>query len=72
MICTRPYISYCLKMMIQYQENVGDSYMIVIKKILKYQKRTKDMFSVYGGKEELRVIGYTDASFQTNKDNSFS
>ena len=35
-------------------------------------RRTKDVFLVYGGEEELVVTGYTDASFQTNKDDSKS
>jgi len=30
------------------------------------------MFFVYGGEEELSLSGYTDASFQTNKDDSRS
>ncbi|KAK8697827.1 hypothetical protein V6N13_113962 [Hibiscus sabdariffa] len=33
---------------------------------------TKDVFLVYGGKEELDIKGYTDASFQTDKDDSRS
>ena len=39
-----------------------------MKNIFKYLRRTKDTFLVYGGETELRVIGYTDASFQTDKD----
>ena len=39
-----------------------------MKNILKYLRRTKDVFLVYGGEEELVVTGYTDASFQTDKD----
>jgi hypothetical protein len=35
---------------------------------LKDFRRTKDKFQVYGGEEELVVNGYTDASFQTDKD----
>jgi hypothetical protein len=31
-------------------------------------RRTKDMFLVYGGENELVVRGYTDASFQTDHD----
>jgi hypothetical protein len=31
-------------------------------------RRTKETFLVYGGEEELAVVGYTDASFQTDKD----
>jgi len=44
----------------------------VVKNILKYFRRTKEMFLVYGGDEELVVTGYTDASFQSDKDDSKS
>ena len=43
-----------------------------VKNILKYLKRTKDMFLVYGGDEELVVKGYVDASFDTDLDDSKS
>ncbi|KAK8555323.1 hypothetical protein V6N12_009471 [Hibiscus sabdariffa] len=43
-----------------------------VKNILKYLRRTKDVFLVFGGEEELRIKGYTDASFQTDKDDSRS
>lgn len=39
-----------------------------MKNILKYLRRTKESFLVYGCDEELVVNGYTDVSFQTNKD----
>jgi hypothetical protein len=39
-----------------------------IKNILKYLNRTKEMFLVYGGDEELIVKGYADASFDTDPD----
>ena len=41
-----------------------------MKSILKYLRRTKDVFLVFGGEDELSVRGYTDASFQTDKDDS--
>ena len=44
----------------------------MVKNILKYLKRTKDMFLVYGGDEELVVNGYVDASFDTDLDDSKS
>ena len=44
--------------------------MRVVKNILKYLKRTKDMFLVYGGDEELVIKGYVDASFGTDSDDS--
>ena len=43
-----------------------------MKNILKYLRRTKNVFLVYGGEDELVVTGYTDASFQTDKDDSKS
>ncbi|VFQ85136.1 unnamed protein product [Cuscuta campestris] len=39
-----------------------------VKNILKYLRNTNDAFLVYGGEEELKVVGYTDASFQTDRD----
>ena len=35
-------------------------------------KRTKEMFLVYGGDQELIVKGYVDASFDTDSDDSKS
>ncbi|KAI3729037.1 hypothetical protein L6452_17683 [Arctium lappa] len=68
MICTRPDVSYALSMTSRYQSNPGDGHWIAVKNILKYLRRTNDSFLVYGGEEELSVKGYTDASFQTDKD----
>ena len=44
----------------------------MVKNILKYLKRTKDMFLVYEGDKELVVNGYVDASFDTDPDDSKS
>ncbi|XP_071678685.1 secreted RxLR effector protein 161-like [Lolium perenne] len=43
-----------------------------VKTIFKYLRRTKDMFLVYGGDDELSVRGYTDASYLTDYDDSRS
>ncbi|KAK9018707.1 hypothetical protein V6N11_033754 [Hibiscus sabdariffa] len=72
MICTRPDLSYALSMTSRYQANHGEGHWTAVKNILKYLRRTKDVFLVYGGEEELRIKGYTDASFQTDKDDSRS
>ncbi|KAK8510970.1 hypothetical protein V6N12_036882 [Hibiscus sabdariffa] len=72
MICTRPDLSYALSMTSRYQANPGEGHWTAVKNILKYLRRTKDVFLVYGGEEELRIKGYTDASFQTDKDYSRS
>jgi hypothetical protein len=45
---------------------------MIVKNILKYLRRTKETFLVFGGQEELDVNGYNDASFQIDTDNSKS
>ena len=72
MISTCPDVSYALSVTSRYQSDPGESHWIAVKNILKYLRRTKDVFLVYGGEEELVVTGYTDASFQTDKDDSKS
>ncbi|KAK8652301.1 hypothetical protein V6N13_061322 [Hibiscus sabdariffa] len=72
MICTRPDLSYPLSMTSRYQANPGEGHWIADKNSLKYLRRAKDVFLVYGGEEELGIKGYTDASFQTDKDDSRS
>ncbi|KAJ9547092.1 hypothetical protein OSB04_019635 [Centaurea solstitialis] len=55
--------------LIIYQQNPGEAHWVAVKNILKYLRRTKDMFLVFGGSEdEISVTGYTDASFQTDRD----
>jgi hypothetical protein len=44
----------------------------IVKIILKYLIRTKEVFLVFGGDEQLVVAGYTDASFQIDTDGSKS
>ncbi|KAK8635004.1 hypothetical protein V6N13_022882 [Hibiscus sabdariffa] len=57
MICTRPDLSYALSMTSRYQANPGEGHWTAVKNILKYLRRTKDVFLVYGGEEELRIKG---------------
>ena len=49
MICTRPDVSYALSMTSRYQSNPGEGHYMTVKNTLKYLKRTKDSFLVYGG-----------------------
>ncbi|KAK1669957.1 hypothetical protein QYE76_058116 [Lolium multiflorum] len=55
-----------------YQSDPGMEHWTAVKNILKYLKRTKDMFLCYGGDQELVVNGYTDASWNTDPDDSKS
>ncbi|XP_057247396.1 secreted RxLR effector protein 161-like [Beta vulgaris subsp. vulgaris] len=68
MISTRPDVAYALSMCSRFQANPGEAHWTAAKSILKYLRRTKGMFLVYGGQSELVVEGYTDASFQTDRD----
>ncbi|GKB12422.1 retrotransposon protein, putative, ty1-copia subclass [Tanacetum coccineum] len=72
MTCTRPDVSFALSMVSRHQQNPGEGHWTAVKNILKYLRNTKDRFLVYGGEEELRVTGYCDASWQTDKDDSRS
>lgn len=56
----------------RYQDNHGNTYQTTLKNTLKCLRRTKDIFLVYGGREELRFMGYIDASFRTDRDESCS
>ncbi|XP_052878285.1 secreted RxLR effector protein 161-like [Gossypium arboreum] len=72
MLCTRLDMSYALSMMSRYRVDPGEGLWVVVENIFKYLIRTKDTFLMYGGEEELCVKGYTDASFQIDKDDSQS
>ena len=72
MICTRPDVSFALSFTSRHQSDPGKEHWIAVKRILKYLRRTKDLFLVYGGDEELVVKGYSDASFDTDPDDSRS
>jgi hypothetical protein len=69
MICTHPDISYAHNVTSS-QYNLGKGHWTSVNNVFKYLRRTKDMFLVYGGEEELIVMGYTNASFQTDQDDS--
>ncbi|GKB84206.1 hypothetical protein Tco_0956478 [Tanacetum coccineum] len=70
MTCTRPDVSFALSMVSRHQQNSGEGHWIAVKNILRYLRNTKDRFLVYGGEKELRVTGYCDVGWQTNKDDS--
>ena len=58
MLCTRPDVCLAISLEGRYQSNPGVGHWTAVKKILKYLKRTKDMFLVYGGDKELIINGY--------------
>ncbi|CAH1446111.1 unnamed protein product [Lactuca virosa] len=69
MTCTRPDVAFALSMVNRYQGNPGKAHWTAVKNILKYLRRTKDWVLTLSGSYDLRVLGYNDASFQTDRDN---
>ncbi|KAJ9557778.1 hypothetical protein OSB04_012392 [Centaurea solstitialis] len=64
-----PDVAYSVSVTSRYQQNPGEPHWVAVKNILKYLRRTKEMFLVFGGSEdEISVTGYSDASFQTDRD----
>ena len=51
MLCTRPDIAHAVSVTSRYQSNPGEEHWTSIKCILKYLRRTKDMFIVFGNGE---------------------
>ena len=73
MICTRSDVSYALSITSKYQSDLGEGHWTVVKNILKYLRRTKDVFLIYEDRDiDLHVKGYTNASFQSDRDDSKS
>jgi Reverse transcriptase (RNA-dependent DNA polymerase) len=66
MLCTRPDVSYPLSVTSRYQSDLRQAHWTTVKNILKYLRRTRDKFLIYGGEQDLVVISYTYASFQTD------
>ena len=72
MLCTRPDVCLTISLAGRCQSNPGVDHWTAVNNILKYLKRTKDMFLVYGGDKELVVNSYVNASFDTDPDDSKS
>ena len=53
----------------RYQSNPDEDHWIAVKNILKYLRRTKDLFLIFGGDFKLRVEGYTNSDFMSDPDN---
>jgi ATP-binding cassette subfamily B (MDR/TAP) protein 1 len=69
---TRPDVSNALSLMSRYQSDPGVEHLIAVKNILKYLNRTKEIFLVHGGDEQIIIKGYIYASFDTDPDDSKS
>ncbi|KAL0373260.1 UNVERIFIED_CONTAM: Retrovirus-related Pol polyprotein from transposon TNT 1-94 [Sesamum radiatum] len=70
-VLNRPNIAYALSVTSRYQACAGEAHWSAVKNILKYLRRTKDVFLIYVG-GELILEGYSDASFQSDDDDAKS
>ncbi|XP_073039440.1 secreted RxLR effector protein 161-like [Primulina eburnea] len=71
MISTQPDIAYALSVASRYQSNLDPLNWKAVKDILKYLRRTKNLFLLYGN-GEIKLEGYTDCNFQSDVDDSKS
>ena len=69
MLCTRPDVAYALGIASRFQADPGEDHWKVVKNILKYLRRTKDIFLIYGG-SDLKLEAYSNSSFQSDLDDS--
>ena len=56
MLCTRPDVCLVISLAVRYQSDPGVDHWTAVKNILKYLKRTKEMFLVYGGDEDTYLF----------------
>ena len=70
MLCTRPIVYLTMSLARGYNSDPGVGHWTTVKIILRYLKRTKEMFLDYGGDKEFVVKSYADASFVANPDDS--
>jgi hypothetical protein len=67
MLCTRPDICFAVSMVSRYQSNPGPAHWRAVKRILRYLRGTIDHALCYHG-GDLRLIGYSDADWASDKD----
>ena len=48
MLCTRPNVSYALRVTSRYQFDLGEGHRVIVKNILYYLRRTKEIFLIKG------------------------
>ena len=61
--CTRPDISFAVKILGRYQSNPRVDHWKAAKKVLRYLQETKDHMLTYKRYGHLKVIGYLDSDF---------
>ena len=68
MLYTRSNIVFTMSVTSRYQSNLDEEHWIAMKNILKYLRKTKNLFLVFERDFELWVEGYTDSDFMSDPD----
>ena len=68
MLCIRPDIIIAVSVMNKFQLNPDEEHYIIVKNILKYLWRTKNLFLIFGEVPELQIEGYIDSDFMLDPD----
>ena len=66
-LCTRLDIAYAISVTSRFQSNLRLEHWVVVKAILKYLRRTKDLVLNYKG-GDLQLTGFIDSDFQLDVD----
>ena len=70
-LCIRPDVAYAFGIVSRFQADLRENHWKTVKNILKYLRRTRDIFLIYDG-SDLNLKGYTNFTFQSDLDNSKS
>lgn len=62
-ICTRPNISFVIRMLGRYQSNPGIDHQKAAKKVHRYLQGTEEHMLMYRRSDDLQVIGYSDSDY---------
>jgi hypothetical protein len=70
--CTRPDISFAIKLLARYNSSPMKMHWVGVKNILRYLQGTKDLGLFYQKNQERTIVGYSDAGYLSNSHNARS
>ncbi|MCI27252.1 hypothetical protein A2U01_0048450, partial [Trifolium medium] len=62
-VCTRPDLVFIVGVLGRYLSNPGIQHWIVVKRVMRYLKSTRDFVLTYRKSDNLEIIGYSDSDF---------
>lgn len=65
--CTRPNIAYVTGILARYLNNSGQKHVLAAKHCFQYLKGTNEHWLILGGKEDIKLTGYTDSDRMTTE-----